>query len=71
MNKEVINMTVKQKSFLKEFRNLLLKYNVKIGWNRYGCGYIHMSGQKDIGIFNDYVDYNLEELGILDSESEE
>ena len=71
MNKEVINMTVKQKSFLKEFRNLLLKYNVKIGWNRYGCGYIHMIGQKDIGIFNDYVAYNLEELGILDSESEE
>ena len=64
-------MTVKQKLFLKEFRNLLLKYNVKIGWNRYGCGYIHMSGQKDIGIFNDYVDYNLEELDKIDSESEE
>ena len=64
-------MTVKQKLFLEEFKDLLLKYNVKIGWNRYCCGYIHMSGQKDIGIFNDYVDYNLEELGILDSESEE
>ena len=51
-------MTVKQKLFLKEFRDLLLKYNVKIGWNCHCYSFIYMSGQKDIELFNNYIDYN-------------
>ena len=69
-------MTIKQKEFLKEFRELLLKYNADIGWTCDDCSdtyglyndhlYITMYGQKDIdfeynGIDITDIDYLLKE----------
>lgn len=66
-------MTIKQKEFLKEFKDLLLKYNVEIGWTCDECSdtyglyndhlYISMLGQKDIDLFGSGIDYReLDEL---------
>ena len=66
-------MTVKQKEFLKEFKDLLLKYNADIGWTCADCSdtyglyddhlYISMLGQKDIDLYHNSIDYNdLDEL---------
>lgn len=66
-------MTVKQKEFLKEFKDLLLKYGADIGWTCDDCSdtyglyndhlYISMMGQKNIHLFGSYIDYNeLDEL---------
>lgn len=66
-------MTVKQKEFLREFKELLLKYNAYIWWtcadcsNTYGlCDdhlHISMLGQKDINLYSNSIDYNdLDEL---------
>lgn len=66
-------MTVKQKEFLKEFKDLLLKYNADIGWICADCSdtyglyddhlYISMLGQKDIDFYNNSIDYtDLDEL---------
>lgn len=66
-------MTVKQKEFLKEFKDLLLKYNADIGWTCADCSdtyglyddhlYISMLGQKDIDLCSNSIDYNdLDEL---------
>lgn len=66
-------MTIKQKEFLKEFRDLLLKYGADIGWTCEDCSakyglyndhlYISMLGQKDIDLFGNSIDYNdLDEL---------
>ena len=66
-------MTVKQKLFLKEFKDLLLKYNADIGWTCDFCSdtyglyddhlYISMLGQKDIDLPSNSIDYDdLDEL---------
>lgn len=66
-------MTIKQKLFLKEFKDLLLKYNADIGWTCDDCSdtyglyddhlYISMLGQKDIDLPSNGIDYNdLDEL---------
>lgn len=61
-------MTVKQKLFLKEFKDLLLKYGVNIGWTCEDYSYndhfyISMLGQKDINLYGYSIDYNdLDEL---------
>lgn len=56
------DLTIKQQVFLKELRDLLLKYNAEIGWNHDECRmednmYISMLGQKDIDIYSS-IDYN-------------
>ena len=61
-------MTVKQKEFLKEFKDLLLKYNADIRWTCDDCSdtyglyddhlYISMLGQKDIELYSNSIDYN-------------
>ena len=58
-------MTIKQMLFLKEFKDLLLKYNANIGRTCDDCSdtyglyndhlYISMYGQKDIDLF-DYME---------------
>lgn len=66
-------MTIKQKEFLKEFKDLLLKYNVEIDWTCDECSdthglyndhlYISMLGQEDIDLYSNSIDYNdLDEL---------
>lgn len=66
-------MTVKQKEFLREFKELLLKYDAYIGWTCDDCSdtyglyndhlYISMLGQKDIDLYYNSIDYNdLDEL---------
>lgn len=66
-------MTVKQKLFLKEFRDLLLKYNAEIWWtcddcsDTYGLYNDHLGisilGQKDIDLPSNGIDYDdLDEL---------
>ena len=66
-------MTIKQKGFLKEFKDLLLKYNADIGWTCDDCSdtyglyndhlYISMLGQKDIDLFGNSIEYDdLDEL---------
>ena len=66
-------MTVKQKEFLKEFKDLLLKYNADIGWTCDDCSdtyglyddhlYIRKKEKKDIDFYNNSIDYNdLDEL---------
>lgn len=66
-------MTVKQKEFLREFKDLLLKYNADIGWTCADCSdtyglyddhlYISMFGQEDIDLYSNSIDYNdLDEL---------
>lgn len=60
-------MTVKQKEFLKEFKDLLLKYNADIGWTCDDCSdtyglyddhlYISMLGQQDIELSSNSIDY--------------
>lgn len=69
-------MTIKQKEFLKEFRELLIKYHAEIDWTCDDCSdtyglcddhlYISMYGQKDIdfkynGIDITDIDYLLKE----------
>lgn len=59
-------MTIKQKEFLKEFKELLLKYNADIGWTCDDCSdtyglyndhlYISMYGQKDIDFESNAID---------------
>ena len=59
-------MTIKQKEFLKEFKELLLKYNAEIGWTCGDCSdtyglyndhlYITMYGQKDIDFESNGID---------------
>lgn len=61
-------MTVKQKEFLKEFKDLLLKYNADIGWTCDDCSdtyglyndhlYISMLGQQDIDLLSNSIDFN-------------
>lgn len=61
-------MTIKQKEFLKEFKDLLLKYDADIGWTCAECSdtyglcddhlYISMHGQEDIDLFGNYINYN-------------
>lgn len=67
-------LTIKQKEFLKELKNLFIKYNAYIGWTCDDCSdtyglyddhlYITMYGQKDIdfktnGIDVEDIDYML------------
>lgn len=61
-------MTIKQKEFLEEFKDLLLKYSADIGWTCDDCSdthglyndhlYISMKGQKDIDLYSNSIDYN-------------
>ena len=66
-------MTQKQKDFLKEFRDLLLKYHADIGWTCDYCSdtyglyddhlYISIFGEKDIDLDDNSIDYkNLDDL---------
>lgn len=52
-------MTVKQKEFLKEFKDLLLKYNADIGWTCDDCSDTYGL----IDLYSNSIDYNdLDEL---------
>ena len=60
-------MTEKQKSFIKEFKDLLLKYNADIDWTCDECSdtyglyddhlYISIFGEKDIDLDSNGVNY--------------
>jgi hypothetical protein len=51
-------MTIKQKEFLKEFEDLLLKYNAEIGWTCDECSDTH-------GLYNDLDElYKRAKMGV-------
>ena len=72
-------MTTKQKEFIKELRDLFIKYNAEIGWTCDYCSdtyglyddhlYITMYGQKDIDFETNGID--ISDLNYLLKESEE
>ncbi len=60
------NLTIKQKEFLKELKELFIKYNAYIGWTCDICSdtyglyndhlYITMHGQNDIDFYSTSID---------------
>ena len=73
LSKSLRRTNNEQKEFLKEFKDLLLKYDAYIGWTCDDCSdtyglyndhlYISMLGQKDIDLYDNSIDYNdLDEL---------